>query len=96
MSPAIMFCGASDDGERFAGLFNMRQILLSARWSFCLIGVLIGVVRVILLRGSLGWSFFIPRTKHRALSRAPTAVTRATLGSCNECGARRALAYSAN
>jgi len=34
MSPAIMFCGASDDGERFAGLFNMRQILLSASGVF--------------------------------------------------------------
>ena len=94
MSPAIMFCGSSDDGERFAGLFNMRQILLSARWSFCLIGVLIGVVRVILLRGSLGWSFFTENKTSRPP--APTAVTRATLGSCNECGARRALAYSAN
>lgn len=71
MSPAIMFCGASDDGERFAGLFNMRQILLSARWSFCLIGVLIGVVRVILLRGSLGWSFFHTENKtSRALAGA--------------------------
>ena len=95
MSPAIMFCGASDDGERFAGLFNMCQILLSARWSFCLIGVLIGVVRVILLRGSVGWSFFHTENK-TSRPPAPTAVTRATLGSCNECGARRALAYSAN
>ena len=91
MSPAIMFCGASDDGERFAGLFNMRQILLSAveflfNWSS------IGVVRVILLRGSLGWSFFHTENK----TSRPPAVTRATLGSCNECGARRALAYSAN
>ena len=37
MSPAIMFCGASDDGERFAGLFNMRQILLSASGVFVLL-----------------------------------------------------------
>ena len=42
MSPAIT------DGERFGG-FHVCQIRLSdsASWSFCLIGVLIGVVRVI-------------------------------------------------
>ena len=90
MSPAIT------DGERFGG-FHVCQIRLSdsASWSFCLIGVLIGVVRVILLRGSLGWSFFHTENK-TSRPPAPTAVTRATLGSCNECGARRALAYSAN
>ena len=92
MSPAIMFCGASDDGERFAGLSPFAKFFYP-RWSFCLIGVLIGVVRVILLRGSL--SFFHTENK-TSRPPAPTAVTRATLGSCNECGARRALAYSAN
>ena len=89
MSPAIMFCAAS------RGFHSSHSVLLSANSSFCLIGVLIGVVRVILLRGSLGWSFFHTENK-TSRPPAPTAVTRATLGSCNECGARRALAYSAN
>ena len=72
MSPAIMFCGASDDGERFAGLFRCAKFFYP---------------RVILLRGSLGWSFFIPRTKHRARRRPQqlrvqpsAAATSAVLG----------------
>ena len=41
MSPAIMFCGARTTLNASRG-FPRCQILLSA-WSFCLIGVLIGV-----------------------------------------------------
>ena len=37
MSPAIMFCAAS------RGFHSSHSVLLSANWSFCLIGVLIGV-----------------------------------------------------
>ena len=92
MSPAIT------DGERFGG-FHVCQIRLSdsASWSFCLIGVLIGVVRVIFCAP---WyrclSFFHTENKTSRALAGTTAITRATLGSCNECGARRALAYSAN
>ena len=87
MSPAIMFCGASDDGERFAGLFNMRQILLSAveflfNWSS------IGVVRVILLRGSLGWSFFreqniAPAGAHSSYACNPRQLQRVRCSACS-------------
>ena len=97
MSPAIMFCAAS------RGFHSSHSVLLSANSSFCLIGVLIGVgardflCSTVALAGYLSFQENLERrTKHRALSRAPTAVTRAALGSCNECGARRALAYSAN
>ena len=93
MSPAIMFCGARTTLNASRG-FPRCQILLSA-WSFCLIGVLIGVGARNFLCSALGLLFLSER-KHRALSRALPAVTRAALGSCNECGARRALAYSAN
>ena len=87
MSPAIMFCGASDDGERFAGLSPVAKFFCPL-WSFCLIVVLLGV-------GSRS-SFFQTENKRRALSRGRPQLRVATLGSCNECGARRALAYSAN
>ena len=89
MSPAIMFCAAS------RGFHSSHSVLLSANWSFCLIGVLIGVGARNFLCSALG-VLFLSETKHRALSRALPAVTRAALGSCNECGARRALAYGAN
>ena len=40
MSPAIMFCGASDDGERFAGLSRFAKLFYPLLGVF-LIGVLI-------------------------------------------------------
>ena len=85
VSPAIT------DGERFAGLSPVAKFFCPL-WSFCLIVVLLGVGARDFSRSS----FFQTENKRRALSRAPTAVTRAALGSCNERGARRALAYSAN
>ena len=70
MSPAIMFCGASDDGERFAGLSPVAKFFCPL-WSFCLIVVLLGVGARDFSRSS----FFQTENKRRALSRAP-AVTR--------------------
>ena len=90
MSPAIMFCGASDDGERFAGLSPVAKFFCPL-WSFCLIVVLLGVGA----RDFLAALSFRPRT-NVARSRGRPQLRVATLGSCNECGARRALAYSAN
>ena len=100
MSPAIMFCGARTTLNASRG-FPRCQILLSA-WSFCLIGVLIGVgARNFLCSAYSSFGSFFHTSSYReqtsrALAGAPSSYARAALGSCNECGARRALAYGAN
>ena len=91
MSPAIT------DGERFAGLSRLPNSSIryleflfnwSSNWS-CARDFLCSVVALPV--------FLSYREQNIARSRAPQQLrVQATLGSCNECGARRALAYSAN
>ena len=92
MSPAIMFCAAS------RGFHSSHSVLLSANSSFCLIGVLIGVGARDFLCSTVAFGpdiFLFRRTssgeQNIARSRGRAQQLRvATLGSCNECGARSA------